>query len=236
MNAIDTDQTDAPQDERRNTGWEVHPLGEACRCDGGAIAQACTDIDEGMAPDAINGTCPAFFAKWLSGRIKVRTGQYLGGPNRTQPVGLIRFAGDCDHPMPRLCQQGDRDAANTTAGTRDQYLARAWFHSVASQRLGAYLDAEGGGVPSGTDCHGATGVDRVRQCYEPVGGYARALGEAARMGFAHAPAVQDDCLTWLEPWVAARFNLAREINASNERELADDWLSGQGERILVVHG
>jgi ribosomal protein S13 len=31
-------------------------------------------------------------------------------------------------------------------------------------------------------------------------------------------------------------SIAGEIDASNQRELPDDWLSGQGERILVVHG
>ena len=57
------------------------------------------------------------------------------------------------------------------------------------------------------------------------------------MGFADAPAIENNVIAGFEAGIGGGFDRAGEIDAGNERPAADDrGLAGEGQRILVVEG
>jgi hypothetical protein len=93
------------------------------------------------------------------------------------------------------------------------------------------------GVARGADRHGLALAELGRQPHQPLAFDARFLAVGAEMGFAQAPAIEDDLVAGLPVRVGRRFHLACEIDAGDHREAAHHrHLAGDGEAVLVVDG
>ena len=80
--------------------------------------------------------------------------------------------------------------------------------------------AEHGRVTSGADRHRLAGSERFGQRYQPVTLDPRHLGQAAPMGFANAPAIEDYLIASFPLGVTTRRHRAGKIDPRNHGKAA----------------
>ncbi len=83
-------------------------------------------------------------------------------------------------------------------------------------------DAEHRRVARGADGHGRLGREYFRDLYQPVTAHPRLLRKATVVGLAQPPAVDQHTVAGLEPRVTGRLDDTGEVDARNQRKLAND--------------
>ena len=130
-------------------------------------------------------------------------------------------------------EQGVGDTAHAPARTGNQHFTPFRRNSMLDQRV----DTQAGGIAGGTDNHGLTAIESLRQGHQPVSVKAGILGQATPVAFSNTPAVEYHAVAGLPLGVLTLLHDTRQVDTRHHGKLAHyRRLTGDRQGILVVDG
>src|ERR1700730_9104504 len=121
--AINTEQRYAPQDERGNTGREIHTLSKSARSNESAVTCLGASIRQSMAANRVDHSRPPLFLQrlaWLSKLVAIND---ITCTKCLEVVTLTRLARGRHDLKSSASEQGDRDTPDTAGGAGYQHIA-----------------------------------------------------------------------------------------------------------------
>src|SRR6218665_1397088 len=228
---IDADQADAAQDEGQDGQIQFGAADVAKGADDAFGLHGAGQPGQGLAAYRIDGAGPAgFFQRLRAGRVADPPDHLAGaqGLQRTMPIPL---AGHRRHLVAAPGQHVDGDAGHPSGGARHQHRAALGGQAVVFHPV----QRQAGGVACRAQYCGLQQRQAPGQGQHPVSPDTGPLRMAALMVYTDAKAVHDDLAHRRETHPIRNGDAARQVDAADARELADDAVAPvRGQRVLVV--